>query len=209
MTDRCPACGPAFVRWLNADAARQTAWLALPRRCVRAGEVLQSVGQPLGAVWFVEQGLLRSHFLNADGRERNCAFYTEHQWAGIPPPRGTPAEATFAIEALERSHVVELSHDRLAAWLQSRPELQETLTDALLVNLVASSRRESALMMDSAEQRYKQFLEEYPEIVERVALHHVASYLGITSVALSRIRRRIKDRRAVPALAVPTNAPTD
>jgi CRP-like cAMP-binding protein len=69
MTDPCPACGPGFLRWLNADPARQAAWLTLPRRWVDAGQALQSVGQSLSGVWFVEQGLLRSYFLNTDGLE--------------------------------------------------------------------------------------------------------------------------------------------
>lgn len=194
MTDHCPTCGPAFVRWLAADPVRQTAWLALPRRWVDPGDVLQPAGQALGAVWFVEQGLLRSHFLNADGRERNCAFHAEWQWAGMPPPRGAPGVATFAIQALERSKVLELSHAALADWLQQRPELQATLTDALLANLMALSRRESGLLMDSAEQRYVQFLADQPAVAGRLALHHLASYLGITNVALSRVRRRIRLR---------------
>ena len=200
MTDPCPACGPDFLRWLNADPARQAAWMALPRRWVEAGQTLQSVGQSLSGVWFVERGLLRSYFLNNDGLERNCAFHAEWKWAGMPPPRDAPVFAAFAIDALERSQVVELSHPGLAAWLQRQPELQATLTETLLVTLMGSSRRESALIMDSAEQRYMQFLTEQSAIVERVALHHIASYLGITSVALSRIRRRIKDRRAAPPL---------
>ena len=96
--------------------------------------------------------------------------------------------------------MVELSHATLAAWLEARPELRATLTDALLVNLLSSSRRESALMMDSAEQRYLQFLAEHSAIAKRVALHHVASYLGITNVALSRVRRRIRERQAAAGL---------
>ena len=195
MTDLCPACGPSFLLWLDADPVRRTAWLALPRRWLDPGEVLQWTGQNLSAVWFVEQGLLRSHFLNASGRDRNCAFHAEWHWAGLPPPRGAPGVATFAIEALERSRVVELSHAGLADWLHKQPELQATMTDALLANLMALSQRESALMMDSAEERYTEFLAEQPAIVDRIALQHVASYLGITNVALSRIRRRIKSRQ--------------
>lgn len=196
MTDLCPACGPGFLRWLAADPVRRAAWLALPRRWLEPGEVLQRAGLTLGAVWFVEQGLLRSHFLNASGRDRNCAFHAEWHWAGLPPPRGGPGVATFSIEALERSRVVELSHVDLAKWLQDQPELQATMADALLVNLMALSQRESALLMDSAEERYTKFLAEQPAIAERIALQHVASYLGITNVALSRIRRRIKSRQA-------------
>ena len=200
MSDHCPACGPGFLHWVSADPLRQAAWLALPRRALAPGEVLQVVGQPLGAVWFVEQGLLRSHFLNPDGRERTSAFHAEWQWAGLPPQRGAAAAAaTCAIDALERSHVVTLDHAALHAWLQQQPALQSTLTDALLANLLALSRRQSALMMDSAEQRYRQFLAEQPALAERVTLHHVASYLGITNVALSRVRRRMRGSPAAPS----------
>ena len=195
MTDDCPACGPDFVRWLAADNTRQAAWLELPRRRIAAGQLLQQAGQVSGAVWFVEQGLLRSHFLDAHGRDHNCAFHPEAQWAGMPPPRGTTAVTTFAIEALENSRVVELSHTAMGIWLHDRPELQATLSDALSANLMALSRRESTLMMDSAEQRYLRFLAEQPDIASRIALYHVASYLGITNVALSRIRRRLKKRQ--------------
>lgn len=186
------------MRWLNADRARHAAWLELPRRSIAAGQLLQLVGQVSGAVWFVEQGLLRSHFLDTHGRDHNCAFHPETQWAGMPPPRGVAAVTTFAIDALENSRVVELNHAAMGAWLQHRPELQATLSDALSANLMALSQRESTLMMDSAEQRYVRFLAEQPEIASRIALYHVASYLGITDVALSRIRRRIKSRQSDP-----------
>lgn len=201
MTDDCPACGPDFVRWLDADRSRKADWLALPRRRIPAGQLLQQAGHISGAIWFVEQGLLRSHFLDVDGRDHNCAFYPEAQWAGMPPPRGKASVAPFAIEALEDSRVVELSHAAMGVWLQRRPELQSTLSDALSANLLALSRRESTLMMDNAEQRYLRFLSEQPEIASRIALYHVASYLGITNVALSRIRRRIKSRVSVAAHA--------
>ena len=196
MTMDCPACGPDFTRWLNADSVRLAAWLELPRRRIAAGQRLQQVGQLSGAVWFVEQGLLRSHFLDAHGRDHNCAFYPEAQWAGIPPPRASTSVTTFAIDALEDSLVVELSHAAMGVWLRDHPELQATLSDALSANLMVLSRRESTLLMDSAEQRYLKFLAEQPEIASRVALYQVASYLGITNVALSRIRRRIKSRQA-------------
>lgn len=188
----CPTCGPAFLSRLQGDSALLAAWGVLPRRRAAPGSVLQAPGQPLRAVWFVEQGLLRSYFSGADGRERNRAFHPEAQWAGTPPPHGPTAPATFAVEALEPSSLVELSYEALSDCLRQWPALRHGLTDALAANLDAMTQRESSLLMDSAEQRYRRFLAEQPELAKRVPLNQVASYLGITDVALSRIRRRMK-----------------
>ena len=56
------------------------------------------------------------------------------------------------------------------------------------------THREATFLLDPAEQRYRQLLREEPALCERLPLYHVASYLGITDVALSRIRRRIKEQ---------------
>ena len=59
---------------------------------------------------------------------------------------------------------------------------------------VRKAKREAAFLLDSAERRYLDFLQESPELAERLPLYHIASFLGITDVALSRIRKRIKNR---------------
>lgn len=203
MHANCPACGPDFLKWLDADPDRRHAWGALPRLDLDPGQVLQPVGQPLGTVWFVEQGLLRSYFVNADGRERNCAFHAEWSWAGMRSPRGVPALATVGIEAIERSRVVVFTEAAWADWLRRHPELHATVNDALLSNLMALSQRESALLMDRAEARYLRLLAEQPALCERLALHHVASYLGITNVALSRVRKRLQSRQRAAVAPAP------
>jgi CRP-like cAMP-binding protein len=57
---------------------------------------------------------------------------------------------------------------------------------------IRKERREGEFLLDSAEQRYQRLLTEQPELAERLPLYHLASYLGVTDVALSRIRRRLK-----------------
>jgi CRP-like cAMP-binding protein len=98
--------------------------------------------------------------------------------------------ARFSIQALEESHllvcnlqpVVEL-FDQHRCWERLGRKLAEQL-------YIKKETREAEFLLDDAETRYNNFQRAYPGLEHRLAQYHVASYLGITPVALSRIRRR-------------------
>jgi len=52
--------------------------------------------------------------------------------------------------------------------------------------------REKEFLLDTAETRYRRFLKEFPDLTDRIPQYYIASYLGITDVALSRIRKKMK-----------------
>jgi len=195
VTDDCLACGPGFLDWLAGDAVLRGAWQALARRRLARGTLLLASGASMDRAWFVERGLLRSCFIDAGGRERNRGFHAEGHWAGAPPAQ-VAQPAPFAIEAVEDSVVAELPHALLLQWQARHPAVQAVLIDALATSMATLARREATLLMDSAEQRYRAFVAAEPVLAGRLPLHQIASYLGITNVALSRIRRRLK---AAPA----------
>ena len=58
---------------------------------------------------------------------------------------------------------------------------------------VLKEKREAELLLDNAQERYQQFLEDYPDLEGRIAQYHIASYLGVTPESLSRIRAGLKD----------------
>ena len=191
MTDECLACGPGFLDWLARDQRLSEAWLSLRRQPLARGALLQAIGAPMDRAWFIQQGLLRSCFTDAEGRERNRGFHPERHWVGAPPSH-VAQPSPFAIEAVEDSLVVELPHAVLLQWQVRHPAVQAVLMDALATSMATLARREATLLMDSAEQRYQAFIAAEPELARRLPLHQIASYLGITNVALSRIRRRLK-----------------
>ncbi len=70
--------------------------------------------------------------------------------------------------------------------------LRAVLLEALGHSATARDQREEALLLMNATARYQHFQKHHLQFGARVPLHHVASYLGITNVALSRIRRRLQ-----------------
>ncbi|MES2949793.1 MAG: Crp/Fnr family transcriptional regulator [Pseudomonadota bacterium] len=168
-----------------------TAWNRLPRRQLRKGEHLLQLGQQVSSIWRVEQGLLRMYYQSGQGDERNRSFHAEGHWlgAGAPP---VATESPYAIEALEDCLLVEVPYTLLQDLMAQHPTVRGTLQDTLDGIFARQNQRVSELLMLDAAARYQAFLSLYGDMAPRLRLHHVASYLGITNVALSRIRRRGK-----------------
>ena len=91
--------------------------------------------------------------------------------------------------------LTELPQSMIHAWSQHK-DIHHRLTDALATSLARREEREEGLLLKDASQRYLEFIAREPALADRIPLHHVASYLGITNVALSRIRRRLRESSA-------------
>jgi CRP-like cAMP-binding protein len=187
----CPICGPALLDHLQQSPARLARWGALQRVTVKRGQVLLRTGETPGALWWVEQGLLRASFLDASGRERSHAFYPEQHWLGLP---GVPQPSPVTLDALEPSRLCVLPYAALQRWQADEPGLAELLWQGLSTQVQRLTTREQQWLMLDASQRYQRFLLEEPELARRLKQRHLASHLGITDVALSRIRRRLREQ---------------
>jgi CRP-like cAMP-binding protein len=152
---------------------------------VKAGDVAEQV-------FFICRGLVRFYYLTVDGKEHNKSFATEGQFAGsiLSSTRREPSR--FFIQALEPVAALAISTDALehlyvqsAVWANIGRKYMEGVA-------IRKERREGEFLLDSAEERYRRLLTEQPQLAERLPLYHLASYLGVTDVALSRIRRRLK-----------------
>jgi CRP-like cAMP-binding protein len=143
---------------------------------IKKGEVLQHAGDRNSKVYYVLDGLLRSYTLDEKGKEHVFMFAPEG-WiiADIISPE-KPAE--LFIDAMEDS-VVSVREKNLE---------EEVDMHKLVKRMGVLQKRIIMLMSASALERYEHFLETYPDIVQRVPQRHIASYLGITPEALSKIK---------------------
>jgi CRP-like cAMP-binding protein len=164
--------------------------LMVPKK-IRKGAYLVQEGEVSKYLAFVTNGCLRSYGINKKGEENIVQFAFEGWWITDLYGFLTGKPGTYFIDALEASDVLLIdagSYERLCS---SVPKFERYFRILLQNNYIATHRRVLASISLSAEERYLQMEEEYPAIVQRVAQRHIASYLGTTPEALSRIRRRM------------------
>lgn len=138
-----------------------------------------------------ERGCLRLFYLDREGQASNKNFHTEGAllWPITPALRDQPVH--FWVEATEPAVVWALPWKAWSVAATQIPAWAERERQALVHLLEDKMAREHAFLQCTAAERYQSLLAEHPDWAQRVPLRHLASYLGITDVALSRIRRRL------------------
>ncbi|MBN1218741.1 MAG: Crp/Fnr family transcriptional regulator [Anaerolineae bacterium] len=150
---------------------------------VRAGDVVDNF-------YFIVTGLVRFFYGTEDGKEFNKHFAMERGFAGSFHSLILREPCGFFIQALEitetivlPNHVLNGFYNRHACWERIGRKNAENLA-------LIKEAREKELLLDSLETRYRRFLKEFPGLADRIPQYHIASYLGVTDVALSRIRKK-------------------
>lgn len=146
-----------------------------------------------GEVWksncFITSGCCRLYRFGKDGTDHTMRFGVENWWMTDQESynNGTPSE--YNIEALAASKVIIWTKESWDELLVTIPPLK-VFHDRLLARAYETSqRRIYSLISSSAEEKYLEFQKTYPQVFNKVPLHMVASYLGISRETLSRIRK--------------------
>jgi CRP-like cAMP-binding protein len=140
---------------------------------------------------FVEKGILRSYSVDTKGNEHILQFAPEGWWISDVYSFLTGEAAVYNIEAIEDSELLLISRSSLDELYERVPRFERYFRLLSQANMVATHRRLTASLSDSADEKYLRLLSAYPNIVARVPQHMIASYLGITPETLSRVRKRI------------------
>lgn len=166
------------------------------RKRLRAGDSLLEVGDDVTFAGVVLRGTLREVFVDADGEERTRTFSFEgdlvSSWSDVLAQRPSRTR----IEALSDAEVQVYDVATIRALEPAAPDLRHTLRVIAESLYLRKADREFELLTMTASQRYDALLARIPFIEERVQLQHIASYLGITPVYLSRLRRRRRSSTA-------------
>jgi CRP-like cAMP-binding protein len=163
----------------------------LRSRTLPAGETLFDAGVAWPWLTVVARGLFKLVYLRADGTERIKSFIAEGGFfaslAGLPPGGRT----TFAAVAMEPSRVEQLSYAALRDFGDRHIAWQRALRAGIEIYGARKEKRERELLMLTPPQRYRLFLDEDAALAARIPQKDLALHLGVTPVALSRIRGRL------------------
>jgi CRP-like cAMP-binding protein len=162
---------------------------ALTKQAFKKNEFLLKEGQICTSLLYIEKGYCKSYY-EIDGVVKNTGFFFENEIATNINSFGSGQKSTFNIIACEPLTVIIFDKDHLFQLAEQNRQI-ETL-GRNCIRLFATKQEEFANLFKlySAQQRLEYVEANYPEILQRVSLSQLASFLGVTRETLSRIRKR-------------------
>ncbi|WP_316819742.1 Crp/Fnr family transcriptional regulator [Pedobacter gandavensis] len=151
-------------------------------------EMILMKGEVSSHGYFVLSGLLRSYAIDAKGKTHIIQFAPEQWW--LSDRNGMFNEASeFFIDAIEPTQAVVMPRNFIDEAAKHVPCMYD-LNNSMLNNSIRfMHKRINMLLSATAEERYLNFIQLYPNLTLRVPQWMIASYLGITPESLSRVRK--------------------
>jgi CRP/FNR family transcriptional regulator, anaerobic regulatory protein len=173
---------------------KQEEFEAVERVCIVRQEVrkthLFKNGEICRHVYFIEKGFVRV-FYYADGRDITSWFAKEGQIASATDSLFSGQASDYNIQLVEDSTLICVDYSKLELLFDKYPMVERLARLMTIDTYLKTEDRIKKMLFLTPEERYISLLESFPDIILRVPLGYIASYLGITQETLSRIRARI------------------
>lgn len=163
---------------------------ALRFKKIRKHQYLLQQGDICRYHYFVAKGLLRTYSIDEKGNELVLRFAPENGWISDCESLylGTPSQ--FNIDAIEDTAVILFENNTKELLMEKIPSFGKMINTLKNKNTVNFQNRLHESLTSNAEQKYHNFVAQYPALALRVPQHMIASYLGIKPETLSRIRSK-------------------
>lgn len=160
------------------------------QRKLRKKQYFLQEGDVSNKIAFVLNGCLRLYRVDSKGNEHVVQFAFENWWMTDRESAMTLKPSLYNIDAVEDSELLITSVAQLDEMRMKVPAFGELMQQLQARNFVAIQKRINAALSYTAEEKYLELLHLQPEIIQRIPLNMVASYLGISRETLSRIRNK-------------------
>jgi CRP/FNR family transcriptional regulator, anaerobic regulatory protein len=182
------------LRDMNPDFSQQE-WdffqSGFSYKCLKPKEMFMEAGKENKVLGFVTLGLIRGFYVNERGDDITIIFIRENEWVTDYPSLLMGKPSRYHFECLEETMVtivpyvhIQEGYQRFAGFERNGRLIAEAVLKGQQVRI-------ESFQFDSARQRYLDFATQCPELLNRVSLTHLSSYLGIERPSLSRIRKQI------------------
>lgn len=148
---------------------------------------LQPIGHTCKTIYFIKKGVARIYYYK-DGVDITESFAFENNIIARVESLFTGNPSRKAIQILEDAEIIAINSTQLFKLYDKYPEIERLFRLIFEAAYVGTVDRIEGIQFHSAEERYNALIKEAPNVLKRVPLKYISSYLGITQVSLSRIR---------------------
>lgn len=157
-------------------------------RSFKKNEIFVKEGQFSKKAYFIITGSARAYYYK-DDKDVTDWFAFESEFICPIVSLFSNKPSPHYLQTLEDSTLAEISKETLDELTKTHRELEKLMCAIITETMLKQQKRISSILFYSAEDKYKQLLQEYPNILSRIALTHIASHLGMTLETLSRVRK--------------------
>lgn len=161
-------------------------------RLVKRKEKILTAGEVCKQYTFIVKGCFRMFGVDDKGFEHNIQFAAENDWIADISSFYTQKSSQLNIESLEASELLQIPQQDLFFLFIQVPKLNRIFKVMIEHKYIELQNRVLQNFSSTAEQRYLDFLEQYPHLSNRLPNTQIASYLGITPEFLSKVRKNIQ-----------------
>ncbi|ASK32111.1 Crp/Fnr family transcriptional regulator [Chryseobacterium sp. T16E-39] len=186
----------AFHHFLNSVEQFSTEdfsliWQYVEIREIASGGILLHEGKIARELFFVLEGILKIVSTNEKGNEVIQFFIKENKFCTILYSFDEEVISNEEIIAVTHAQILVFSKRKLNELFERLPHFKNLIESITQKTLMEKIKGRNYLMGEEASIRYQKFISEHPDLMQRVPLSDIASYLGVTQQSLSRIRRNI------------------
>jgi CRP-like cAMP-binding protein len=157
----------------------------------KKGEIVLRANEKVDHQFFVFDGCLRTYLISKTGKEHTIQFAIKGWWISDYIGYFSETKSILFIECIEDATLFKISRDDVEEIYTKIPKVEHFIRKKLERSFVSFQKRILANLSQSAKERYLSFTKDYPNIEQYLKNYHIASYLGITTESLSRIRKEI------------------
>ncbi len=179
-------------RFINLDETEADYFVSLLQsKKIKKNEFLLKPGDICRYEHFITKGCMRTYTVDNNGFEHILMFGMEDWWVGDLYSFLTRTPATYFIDALEETDILQISKASLDNLYKTVPKFERFFRLIIQNAFIAQQQRINQNLSFTAGQRYLQFVKQYPNLEQRLSQKQVAAYLGITPEFLSVLRRKL------------------
>ncbi|MFS4481984.1 Crp/Fnr family transcriptional regulator [Hyunsoonleella sp. 2307UL5-6] len=153
---------------------------------------LDKFGKVPSKIYLLLSGIMRCYITSESGKEYNKRFFFPWDFAGSLTALINNAPSEIVYETITACTLYEIDYSKLKAMCKTDMVISNLYTSILEKVFIKYEKRQIELISMNASERYLKLKEDVPDIDKLVAQYHIASYLSITPVQLSRIRKKLK-----------------